>query len=569
MNKITHFFLLLIALAVLPCDVFSQKAELLVSSDGGKTWAKTVNIVVGTQATLQFKIIPNGKTNLKMAFPVFDVSLPSSSVPKNKTLMNSNDWDKVSATSTKVSKSTTKGIYEIPLPLIEPLIFSLNWEEKYKIELQDKAIATCKLQSKVKQGVIWKTEDMDSVTINLSKVMEAPVIKKFTSDKMVIVSGEKVTISWNVSPSPSESIQLFENDKIILNIKDQTSYTSKDPLYSDTKYKLVAKNGGKSTTQEFIIKVYPQSTWVINENPFNGDKQMNLFTYKDKLYALCLNEATKDIIMQESDDGLTWKVSPTEETNPKSYLGFKQNKVPISMAGSPSIVYKDKVYLIGGSRFDPNIRSNLVYFYDFNKKGSGWQKIDNAPFSPRMGQACVVTNKQIWVLGGCTEQGATDEIWTFNNTEWIKLATKLPGRRTMASVIKYGSKVQLFGGFADLPGFTDKNILPSYSWDSLSNKWESLNVSTGNNYVACAAASCKGDRIIVSAGLDTNKKPYRGWQLFVNDAFTTITNVNNAFSVDDYYAIQAIPFKGIVWIASVKQDGGAVIDSFQYFAYLQ
>src|SRR5262249_34311524 len=94
------------------------------------------------------------------------------------------------------------------------------------------------------------------------------------------------------------------------------------------------------------------------------------------------------------------------------------------MGESPGVIYKQALWLIGGSSADPlGPASNRVCWYYKNKDNKmEWKEWDEdgserkdpkrVP-APRRCHACAVFNDKVWVLGGLSEQNKTlDDVWT-------------------------------------------------------------------------------------------------------------------------------------------------------------
>jgi hypothetical protein len=137
------------------------------------------------------------------------------------------------------------------------------------------------------------------------------------------------------------------------------------------------------------------------------------------------------------------------------------------MAMSPGVVYNGKLWLIGGSSVDPENCSNDVWSYDKN----GWSNRSGeqqAPWSKRMGHACVVFPKQtrqggieneIWLIGGVEGVHAYNDIWRCTEDNgalcWENISKQCPwqGRMNHAATVVRNSSGEsmlwLYGGSED------------------------------------------------------------------------------------------------------------------------
>jgi hypothetical protein len=306
----------------------------------------------------------------------------------------------------------------------------------------------------------------------------------------------------------------------------------------------------------------------VNDNPFGNGKLTNLFAWNDLLYALVLNESGEDVIMWESKDGFTW-----EKTDDGGEISFKHNEVPLDFAGSPSVVLSDKVYLIGGSRYNVEFVSNEIYSYGLKNKG-GWQK-NTASFTPRMGHACVVYNKEIWILGGCDDVSALNDVYHYDGTTWCLEATSLPEPRCMATAAVFKNNIQMFGGFSFIPG--DADVLLENAFVYSGHLWASLDWAQDNNSPvsndgdskdkllnACAVAVCKDDLYVIQSYYekDSMSKTVMRFSSMIKrinesrDAATIDAfEINGDFLMDDFaFSIQAVTFNDVIWLCVVALD---------------
>ena len=95
-----------------------------------------------------------------------------------------------------------------------------------------------------------------------------------------------------------------------------------------------------------------------------------------------------------SDDGVSWSEATSSAGWSKRF-------------GHSSAVWKDKLWVMGGSRFFHN---NEVWC---SSNGKDWiRSKEDAGWSPRFGQASVVFRDTLWVLGGKYGGGKfTNDVW--------------------------------------------------------------------------------------------------------------------------------------------------------------
>jgi hypothetical protein len=160
-----------------------------------------------------------------------------------------------------------------------------------------------------------------------------------------------------------------------------------------------------------------------------------------------------------SSDGTAWVQETTPESSASRWAG---------RAGLSSIVFRDELYVLGGSKNDD---SAIVgpggpareYFNDVWKSSDGgrtWQQaVAHAPWSPRAGAAVVVKDDYLYLLGG--EDGFVcdavnprcppyfNDVWrTPDGATWelVTAAAGWAGRPGhVANVV--GDQIVVFGGF--------------------------------------------------------------------------------------------------------------------------
>jgi hypothetical protein len=143
-------------------------------------------------------------------------------------------------------------------------------------------------------------------------------------------------------------------------------------------------------------------------------------------------------------------------------------------AGLTSIVFRDEIYVFGGSfNDDPAVIGGpplRVYFNDVwkSRDGQSWELLtDDAPWSPRAGAAAVVKDGYIYLLGGeegflCQPVGFCNppyfnDVWrTSDGVTWEQVTAAAgwaarPGHQ--AEVI--GGRIYVFGGFGQSLDPTD------------------------------------------------------------------------------------------------------------------
>lgn len=566
-------------------------AILKVSVDGGKSYEDnlTTGIIAGEQLKLCYQITFNDDKLMTIVFPIYDLGA-SDPINKEDAFLNNTDWNnikpaKIGTTQATINASGSRaGVFTIASKGDASIEFKLTSTETVTF----KETATPEIYLGIK-GV----SKPSSIKIPIRKDLKNPAINTFAADRAVLFHGSKTDLNWKIIDALPDTDKLklseiiFEkiDDNIVKTKKelvgieiDKESYQITPPLNISSYSLEVIREGKMVAERELTIYVQDKTSIGSRTQVFEDSKLTNLFTYKDKMYALALNDKTKVVQMWETFDGVNWQKSFNESKFITFSLTQMNKPVPHHFASSPCVVYDNKLYLIGGSKFNPEMLSNEVYFYDFTDNDAlGWQKLEQKAgekleqkagkewFSPRMGHTCIVgTDKQLWLLGGYNESGALKDIWKFDGQKWNNSPNfYLPSVRCMASVIYHNSQLQLFGGFKDAPGWEVATKADSYYFDA--NSWKTLTITPKagvSPYTISKVGSVGKYRIIFSAEfskcqiLNTNNE--------LDDI--DVTSVQDIFDRESsYYDIQIVEFKGALWLCVLSENETTNSRDLRYF----
>lgn len=127
----------------------------------------------------------------------------------------------------------------------------------------------------------------------------------------------------------------------------------------------------------------------------------------------------------------------------------QQGAIPEGFATSAGVYFDDSLWLIGGSRIDPDINSNIVWRFDTG--GSKWKSLGAANWSPRMGHAVLVYKNTIWLMGGRDAAGnALKEVWRLDNADankWTQLKDDvLWAPRCLFGPAVFEEQIWVYGG---------------------------------------------------------------------------------------------------------------------------
>ncbi|MBX3459700.1 MAG: choice-of-anchor D domain-containing protein [Planctomycetes bacterium] len=199
----------------------------------------------------------------------------------------------------------------------------------------------------------------------------------------------------------------------------------------------------------------------------------------------CINGVeTGDVI--SSSDGVQWRLETTTGparsghtcaafNNQLWVLGGMSNPVPTPLSevwssndgrqwtlnatsvqwnarrGHGSAVHDNRLWVMGGEVWVGNVappqQRNDVWS---SLNGKDWTRhTQSAPWSARIGHACVGFNHRLWVLGGWNGSSAQRDVWfTQDGSSWTLATSAAPwGARTMHTALVFGGKLWVIGGF--------------------------------------------------------------------------------------------------------------------------
>ena len=202
-----------------------------------------------------------------------------------------------------------------------------------------------------------------------------------------------------------------------------------------------------------------------------------------------------------SRDGINWtqmiqnQAIDPEDENPAHWVG---------RAGLSAAVFKGYIYVMGGSLNDDSAiiggPPERIYFNDVwrSRDGRRWEKVGNAPWSPRAGGIAVTKNGYMYMIGGeegfiCLPDipnGPTfpcppyfNDVWrTRDGINWTQMTAEAEwDKRPGHQVVVAQNRLVLFGGFGlgDDNGATPSN--PSDIWVSENGAtWEKISDAPWN-----------------------------------------------------------------------------------------
>ena len=171
--------------------------------------------------------------------------------------------------------------------------------------------------------------------------------------------------------------------------------------------------------------------------------------------------------------------------------------LPRALKGHYTVVYHDRMLVIGGYNEENKTCSDLLYEvqlqFPFNVK-----VLAKLPSKPLKGSGVVLVNDKILIFGGRSGDfwfGATNVTMFDITKNEVKELAPLPYRVCNMATVKFGENVVLAGGFGD---YVRKNTVISYNIDTQ----KSTELSPMENYRSECCAVVDGNSLVVMGGRD-------------------------------------------------------------------
>lgn len=269
------------------------------------------------------------------------------------------------------------------------------------------------------------------------------------------------TFSWNDAVDPDGDLitydfYLAKKEEILDPVAIDLSATSIDQElgFSDEyHWKVVAKDslGASSESETFSFttrNLYPVKR-LTDQTNFSERRGHGLVSFQNRLWLFggvsegvhaTLGKIEKDL--WQSNDGVEW----TKVADPAPF-GHRNFSTPI--------VYKEKLYIIGGLSSKPGSGSleSSDYKNDVwaSNNGIDWSQIQfDASFSKRAGHSSVVFKDKIWIYGGVNKDGMyyNDLYTSEDGAHWNLVSGNLfnISARASAKFVVFKNKLYIIGG---------------------------------------------------------------------------------------------------------------------------
>ena len=262
----------------------------------------------------------------------------------------------------------------------------------------------------------------------------------------------------------------------------------------------------------------------------------------------CQNAPEKDKYLNANDPtSIPYLVSASTPPGPVDRSNPGTGKM-----GQATVVLNNKVWVIGGAQYD-YFSSNLTEVWS-SGDGMTWRLETKTPgWTSRFGHTCVVdNNNRIWLMGGGNGSTVYNEIWySDNGINWTKWPSPAnwSARKFHASVF-FNNKIWVIGGVGSSMNYS-KEV---WSMDPLTGAW-TLETSTPPSWEAREGLSCVvfNNKLWIMGGL--TKIPSGGG--YTSNTYNDVwysTDVNTWTSTPAFaswsgrYNHSSVMFNNSIWV---------------------
>ena len=549
-------------------------APIVEISTDQTNWGTSARGIKNQLATVFFRITPNDASLIKFYIPVSGIS----GITDANALLTSEAWGSkkleivksVNPAWYEFAQDTTQGTSAINFKNLrdrkEAVILSFNFQAANNVVETDFGY-----EYKDKEG-LHRKPTLGQFTVKIEKQPVKPTIEGFTTTSAALLTTEEYTLWWKVKDEDNLYIQEDKGDKKPATDKEKI----RKPKPGVTEITLIATSGtepgGEPTysTEKKITIVGRQDTGISPvPDPFAGGILVNLVK-KDQgsMYGLVTDAGKTNVRLWKTNDGVKWEPTTIASNEGKH----------VSAACSSGIYYQGRIYLIGGSRFDPNGKSASVY--DLNVDTGEWRENLNTGFTERMGQAVVIvknepgTVEEIYMLGGYGPEGPLKDIYSFSISSGWKYAYDMKYELCMHTAAFRDKRLEVFGGCTYGPSHADQRMKDAVGSRILSDdkSWASLGFGDSAdvdalkyNIVTCAMAECKGTDFFF--GLYELGDFFTDLTSQIENVKVTDAHSKNYLKAEYCTSLQAVAFKDAIWLCNVSDNDTLYSGGLKYFLF--
>jgi hypothetical protein len=433
-----------------------------------------------------------------------------------------------------------------------------DWKDKTYKQVSAQAAWTFRLSSKVFQPQESKTiclHDFECCTApgqaNVKIAVSISGYEKFEKTlkvekkagvfQLLYFEADPPYIATEKDKQASAGVAGYKNGKEFIYPKDA-------PDLNGTVYKLVATDKADQTLRRESQITVPvlQSGW----HPMSGFGRYGF-------PAVLFNREQVDLYGIFIKDG---KACLYSSKYPYSAWNLENETVPDKMETSPGVYFDNQLWLVGGSRSDPENCSNQIWTYDI-EKAQWFHQQGNWP--PRMGHACIVFNKKLWVMGGMDTAGnALNDVHSVDfDGNWQKYDDPDPmwDPRCMFAATVFKDKIWIYGGCAVPFGDPLADMWTSEDGQNWASYKDLPRLDEGSVYkpISCALQVVNG-KLNLMGSFRKHGAVIEACLFILNESQKTWLklDVDNPWDQQNQntHSLSAISFKGLVFVHSLSDE---------------
>lgn len=414
-----------------------------------------------------------------------------------------------------------------------------------------------------------------------------PQIKVFKATSYNVFRGKTADLSWSIDRECD--YELVENDpyegkKPDAPLKKGNGKEGNVKGLPAGNYTLKVPDGDKWITRRLCINGYDRTgfhSYSLNLSKDGSPTEiLGLYAYPEgnrgvdrpalrnregRLYALVRSGAASRVAQLWSTDR---GFDERPETWQQVTNGQGQIEVTVELARRPGVIFRDRLWLLGGDCCRPDKPGRNVQYYDFQE--GEWHEVGDEDsrawpkgMARRMGHAVVTFRDRIWVMGGWSQNGGLcNDIWEFDGNSWTKLP--LACEACLFGATATAEAVWQVGGFASPGGAASKTAIKRYDKNNNATPID-FSIAKGMQYCASAlfALDEQTDRPCgIGAFYDPGTSSYMDRAFFIDkerNYYVAPKEIDTLSAQGvildrDYYHIQATVFQGAAFFRMLRPD---------------
>jgi hypothetical protein len=434
-------------------------------------------------------------------------------------------------------------------------------------------------------------------TVHINKIDVQAKIRSFTANQYFVDKVKEVVLSWELDAAGSP--ELYGPTRSLIRSWQQEVTGSQAVSPRDGSYKTVFTLKTEIESRDLTLFSYGEKGFKENKLSVmsaSDGKSPVLGVYAPPPSGVAGTEKSRGLLcllVQDPKNPATAGLYATAngfDANPETWVPLTviENeqkvplKIPVDVARRPGVIFRDKLWLMGGDCCHPDRSGSGVAYYDFQTKtfvtvatdvsvGEGDTRSWPTTMDPRMGHAVLVVPflDRIWVMGGWRQDGgALNDVWSFDGEVWeeVKPATgKSWSGGCLFGATATSNAVWTVGGFSSPGEEQYEGVLWRYAKDG--KEWIKIPVEeladTNLQYCTSALFTTEEHQTepyflgVYKKGKTYSCRLYQinsGSEYSLFDLKQVSLGPASSFYARDYSSVQACLFGGAVFFRSLTPN---------------